>query len=131
MYIYIIMNYIDFDIKDHGFDLAMEPREGICLHVCYFNDECYAIDFTGALSQDLTEEMLACYLADYAKETDEDHSVKFTEVWYELIAGEWVEIKRTETAYSDKLIRFFMGLDRDEDTIPRDHPHESIEDLPF
>jgi hypothetical protein len=83
------------------------------------------------LSYDLTEEMLEWFLANKAKEIDEDHSVKFTEVWYEATAGEWVEIKRKETTYSDKLIRFFMGLDRDIVTIPQDLLQEEIETLPF
>jgi len=121
----------DYIIEDHGFDLAMEPREGLRIHVCYYNEECFARDFSGMLSKDLTEEMLEWFLANRAIEIDEDHSVKFTEVWYEATAGEWIELKRKETIYSDKLIRFFTGLDRDMETIPQDLLQEEIETLPF
>ena len=102
------MNNIVFE--DHGFDLAMEQREGFRIHVCYYNNDCYARDLAGELSMNLTDEMLEWYLVNRAKDSDEDHSIKFTEVWYDPIDGERVEIKRRETTYSNELMRRFMRL---------------------
>ena len=101
-----------FTIIDHGFSVEEEMREGLRIHVCYYDDKHYARDFYGELSTDLTNEMLGWFLANEELDYDEDLTTKFTEVWYDTSAGELVEMKREETTYSDELIREFAGLQR-------------------
>lgn len=100
----------DFSFFDHGFSVEDEVREGLRIHVCYYDDTHYARDFYGELSMDLTSEMLDWFLANEELDADEDLTTKFTEVWYDTSAGELVEIRRKETTYSDELIREYAGL---------------------
>lgn len=68
----------------------------------------YDVDnFIGEYNYDMTGRYLYDYLAwfRYLPEDDEDTSVKFTELWYEVIDGEFVEMKRQETSYSDVYIK--------------------------
>ena len=103
-----------FDIIEHGFAVALEkgelPSNGLCVHVCFYNDDCFALDYYGELSMNLTDEMLSWFLANESLDGNTDLTSRFIEVWYDTSTGELVEIKRRETTYSDKLIREFTGL---------------------
>lgn len=100
---------------DYGFAVALEQGkikvDGLPIHICFFNDECFAIDHYGELSMNLTDEMLEWYLANKCSDAgarEKDQTITFTEVWYDTTAGVLSEIKRRETTYSDRLIREFI-----------------------
>lgn len=95
---------------DHGFNVALKKGEihledEFRIHICFYNDECYAREYDGELCKDLTNEMFDWYLANRCDDAGEDRTIKFTEVWYDVIAGELIEIKRKETTYSDDYFR--------------------------
>ena len=103
-----------YTIIEHGFAMALEngeiPLDGLRVHICFYNDECFALDYYGELSMDLTTETLDWFLANECLDWNKDLTTKFTEVWYETSSGKNIEIKRKETIYSDELIRVFAGL---------------------
>ncbi len=120
---------------DHGFDVALKEGEihltdRLRIHICFYNDESYARDYDGEFGKDLAYEMYDRYLANRC-EDDMDRAIKFTEVWYDVIAGKLVEIKRRETTYPDGQIREFVAPRQ---YLPKDEPeYESPGDfeMPF
>ena len=105
-------------ILDNGSRLVLEDgcmlSDGSRVHIAIIHrkdgPQCYFYDvdnYIGEYNYDITGKYLYDYLSwfRWLPEDDEDTSVKFTELWYEVIDGEFMEMKRQETSYSDVYIK--------------------------
>ena len=105
-------------ILDNGTKVVLEDgdmlSDGSRIHVVIFHNKMdpqnnyYDVDeYLGDYGYDLTGRYLYDYLNSFRHlpEDEDELSVKFTELWYEVINGDFVEMKRQETSYSDGYIK--------------------------
>lgn len=103
-------------------------------HFCFFNDECFIEDNTAYFSYNLTDDALAWYPDKVPINKDaEDLSATFTEVWYQNIDGKYIEIIRSQTTYTDGVIRRWFLREPKAEQIAQDPEkieHQSLNDQP-
>ena len=99
-------------ILDNGLKVVLEkgsmPSENTIIHVAIYNNKYYLEDkYICDYDYDLTGKYLYDYIESfrYIPEDEIDLSVNFIELWYKVINGEFIEMKRKETSYSDVYIR--------------------------